>query len=125
MEWRRLLDGGAKRRFGLVFVFKLDRDFRWVTRMHDTLAAREVQGSGFHAVREGFDTRTALGQLPLNLLASRAEFELEVLRERVRAGMDRAPQTLHREEAGAKSTSVEKARKSERCRTKPGIWLPG
>ncbi len=39
--------------------------------------------------REGFATRTALGWLLLNLLASLAEFEVEVLSERVRAGMDR------------------------------------
>jgi DNA invertase Pin-like site-specific DNA recombinase len=90
VEWRRLLDDGAKRRFGLVLVFKLDRAFRSVKHMHDTLAAWEVQGVGFQSAREGFDTRTALGRLLLNLLASLAEFELEVLRERVRAGMDRA-----------------------------------
>ena len=42
------------------------------------------------SAREGFDTRTALGRLLLNLLASLAEFELEVLSERVKAGMDRA-----------------------------------
>lgn len=84
-----------------------------------------MQGIGFQSVRERFDTRTALGQLPLNLLASLAEFELEVLREQVRAGMDRAPQTSHREEAGEKGSSVEKGKKSEGYRTKPGICLPG
>lgn len=39
------------------------------------------------SAREGFDTSTALGRL---LLASLAEFELEVLSEGVKAGMDRA-----------------------------------
>ena len=58
--------------------------------MHDTLAVWEAQGIGFVSAREGFDTRTALGRLLLNLLASLAEFELEVLSERVKAGMDRA-----------------------------------
>ena len=33
---------------------------------------------------------TAMGRLLLNLLASLAEFELEMIRERVIAGMDRA-----------------------------------
>jgi DNA invertase Pin-like site-specific DNA recombinase len=88
--WRRLLDDSAKRRFKAVVVFKLDRAFRSVKHMHDTLTVWEAQGISFLSAREGFDTRTALGRLLLNLLASLAEFELEVLRERVRAGMERA-----------------------------------
>ena len=88
--WRKLLDDAAKRRFQAVLVFKLDRAFRSVKHTHDTLAVWEVQGIGFVSAREGFDTRTALGRLQLNLLASLAEFELEVLSERVKAGMDRA-----------------------------------
>ena len=89
-EWRRLLDAGARARFQAVLVFKLDRAFRSVKHMHDTLAVWEAQGMGFVSAREGFDTRTALGRLLLNLLASLAEFELEVLSERVKAGMERA-----------------------------------
>ena len=89
-EWRRMLDAGVRRQFQAVLVFKLDRAFRSVKHMHDTLAVWEVQGIGFVSAREGFDTRTAIGRLLLNLLASLAEFELEVLSERVRAGMDRA-----------------------------------
>ena len=88
--WRKLLDDAVKRRFHAVLVFKLDRAFRSVAHMHQTLAVWEAQGIGFVSAREGFDTRTALGRLLLNLLASLAEFELEVLSERVKAGMDRA-----------------------------------
>lgn len=88
--WRRLLDDAARRRFAAVLVFKLDRAFRSVKHMHDTLSAWETVGVGFVSAREGFDTHTPLGRLLLNLLASLAEFELDVLRERVRAGMERA-----------------------------------
>ena len=90
VAWRRLLSDGARKRFALFLVFKLDRAFRSVKDMHDTLAVWEVQGIGFQSVREGFDTRTAIGRFLLNLLASLAEFELELIRERVKAGMDRA-----------------------------------
>ena len=89
-EWRRLLDDAAKRRFKMVLVFKLDRAFRSVKHMHDTLAAWEIVGVSFKSSREQFDTSTALGRLLLNLLAALAEFELELIRERVKAGMDRA-----------------------------------
>ena len=90
VQWRRLLDDAAKRRFSAVLVFKLDRAFRSVKHMHDTLAAWELVGVNFQSLRERFDTSTALGRLLLNLLASLAEFELELIRERVKAGMDRA-----------------------------------
>ena len=94
--WRQLLDDAAKRRFQVVLVFKLDRAFRSVKDMHDTLAAWEVVGVSFQSVREQFDTTTALGRLLLNLLAALAEFELEMIRERVKAGMERARRQGHR-----------------------------
>ena len=90
VRWRDLLDDAAKKRFTVVLVFKLDRAFRSVKHMHDTLAAWEVVGVSFKSLREQFDTTTALGRLLLNLLAALAEFELEMIRERVKAGMERA-----------------------------------
>src|ERR671914_514428 len=90
LQWRQLLDDAAKRKFSIVLVFKLDRAFRSVKHMHDSLAAWELVGVSFKSLREQFDTTTALGRLLLNLLAALAEFELELIRERVRAGMERA-----------------------------------
>ena len=90
LAWRQLLDDAAKRKFTVVLVFKLDRAFRSVKHMHDILAAWEAVGVSFKSLGEQFDTSTALGRLLLNLLASLAEFELELIRERVKAGMERA-----------------------------------
>jgi len=90
LRWRDLLDDAAKRKFSVVLVFKLDRAFRSVKHMHDTLAAWELVGVSFKSIREQFDTTTAIGRLLMNLLAALAEFELEMIRERVKAGMDRA-----------------------------------
>ena len=94
--WRQLLDDAAKKRFSVVLVFKLDRAFRSVKHMHDTLAAWEAVNVSFKSLREQFETSTALGRLLLNLLASLAEFELELIRERVKAGMERARRQGHR-----------------------------
>ncbi len=96
IAWRQLLDDAARRRFSVVLVFKLDRAFRSVKHMHDTLAAWEMVGVSFKSFREQFDTSTALGRLLLNLLAALAEFELELIRERVKAGMERARRQGHR-----------------------------
>ena len=64
--WRRLLDDAAKKKFSVVLVFKLDRAFRSVKHMHDTLAAWELVGVSFKSIREQFDTSTALGRLLLS-----------------------------------------------------------
>lgn len=90
LRWRDLLDDAVKRKFSVVLVFKLDRAFRSVKHMHDTLTAWELVGVRFKSIREQFDTTTAIGRLLMNLLAALAEFELEMIRERVKAGMDRA-----------------------------------
>ena len=90
VAWRQLLDDAAKRKFKVVLVFKLDRAFRSVKHMHDTLTAWEMSGVSFQSVKDQFDTSTAIGRLLMNLLAALAEFELELIRERVKAGMDRA-----------------------------------
>ena len=90
VAWRELLDDAARKRFNVVLVFKLDRAFRSVKHMHDTLAAWEVVGVVFRSVREQFDTESPMGRLLLNMLGALAEFELELIRERVKAGMDRA-----------------------------------
>ncbi len=58
--------------------------------VHDALCTWETLGIAFKSLGEQFDTSTALGRLLLNLLAALAEFELELIRERVKAGMDRA-----------------------------------
>ena len=88
--WRELLDDCAKRKCKVVVVFKLDRAFRSVKDMHDTLAVWELLGVEFRSLREQFDTTTAVGRLLLTMVAAVAEFELEMIRERVKAGMDRA-----------------------------------
>ena len=88
--WRELLDDAARRRFKIVLVWRLDRAFRSVKDMHDTLSAWDLLGVGLRSRQEDLDTSTAIGRLLMNLLASIAEFEMELIRERVKAGMERA-----------------------------------
>ena len=88
--WKRLQDDAIQHRLDAVLVFKLDRAFRSVKHMHDTLAIWGALSVGFLSAQEGFDTATPIGRLLLNLLASLAEFELDTISERVRAGMVRA-----------------------------------
>ena len=88
--WKALQDDALKHRFEAVLVFKLDRAFRSVKHLHDMLSVWDKIPIGFLSAQEGFDTTTATGRLLMNILGSLAEFELEMIRERVVAGMDRA-----------------------------------
>ena len=92
MAWRTLLSDAGRRPkpFDTVVAFKLDRAFRSVKDMHDTLAAWDMVNVGFQTCIERFDTTSAIGRLTMNVLGSVAEFEVEMIRERVLAGMDRA-----------------------------------
>ena len=91
--WRQLLDDVVKSKINIVLVYRLDRAFRSVKHMHDTLSVWESLGVDFKSVCEGFDTSSAQGRLLLNILAALAEFELAMISERVRSGMDRVKAT--------------------------------
>jgi len=91
--WRQLLDDVVKSKINIVLVYRLDRAFRSVKHMHDTLSVWESLGVDFKSVCEGFDTSSAQGRLLLNILAALAEFELAMISERVRSSMDRVKAT--------------------------------
>ncbi len=63
--WKRLQDDAIAHRFEAVWVLKLDRAFRSVKHMHDTLATWDPLLVGVLSAQEGFDTATPLGQLLL------------------------------------------------------------
>ena len=80
VAWRTLLEDATNHRFAAVVVWKLDRAFRSVKDMHDTLSVWGPLGISFHSQREQFDTSTAFGRLWRNILAALSEFELETIR---------------------------------------------
>lgn len=45
---------------------------------------------GFHSLTEGIDTTSAAGRLVLGIIASLAEFERQLIRERTVAGLEAA-----------------------------------
>jgi len=92
-EWRDLLDQTAKRRVDVILVWKLDRAFRSVAHMAQTVEQLRRWGVGLRSYSEPWlDTsgESPVGDLMLNILASFAQFERALIAERVKAGMDRA-----------------------------------
>src|ERR1700712_3619092 len=89
----RLLEAARRREIDVVLVWRLDRWGRSVTDLLATLQELEHLGVGFVSLTEALDLTTAAGRAMAALLAVFAEFEREILRGRVRAGLAHARQT--------------------------------
>lgn len=89
-ERERLLQSARRREIDVVLVWRLDRWGRSLTDLVVTLRELTELGLGFVSVTEAFDLTTPTGRAMAGLLAVFAEFEREILRERVKAGLARA-----------------------------------
>ena len=92
----RLLEAARRREIDGVLVWRLDRWGRSVTDLLATLQELEHLGVGFVSLTEALDLTTPAGRAMAGLLAVFAEFEREILRERVRAGLAQARQNGQR-----------------------------
>jgi DNA invertase Pin-like site-specific DNA recombinase len=86
----KLLDAARRREIDVVLVWRLDRWGRSVTDLLATLQELEHLGVGFVSLTEALDLTTPAGRAMAGLLAIFAEFEREILRDRVRAGLAHA-----------------------------------
>src|SRR5437870_466429 len=92
----KLLEAARRREIDVVLVWRLDRWGRSVTDLLATLQELEHLGVGFVSLTEALDLTTTAGRAMAGLLAVFAEFEREILRERVRAGLAQARQNGQR-----------------------------
>jgi DNA invertase Pin-like site-specific DNA recombinase len=89
--WRAMLEAASKRKFDLLLVHRLDRAFRSVPEAASTLERLRGWGIGFRSLQESWiDTTSPFGEALYYITAAYASLERGILRERVRAGMDRA-----------------------------------
>jgi DNA invertase Pin-like site-specific DNA recombinase len=82
-----MLAACRKRRFGAVVVYRYDRFARSLHQLVNALAEFEALGIQFVSLHEGVDTSTPNGRLVFGIFASIAEFERELIRDRVRSGI--------------------------------------
>ncbi|MEG3086838.1 recombinase family protein [Sphingomonas sp. PB4P5] len=72
-------------------VTRLDRLARSAADLHAIVARLSTKGVGFRCLQQGgMDTDTSTGKLLLGVLASIAEFETDIRKERQREGIERA-----------------------------------
>lgn len=73
-----------------VLCWRLDRWFRSLKDVVNTLSYLTSKGVIFISLKDGIDLGSSTGRLMANLLACFAQFELEVIRERVKSGLENA-----------------------------------
>jgi DNA invertase Pin-like site-specific DNA recombinase len=83
----RLLAECRKRQVDAVVVYCYDRFARSLRQLVNALEEFRALGIDFVSLHEGVDTSTPNGRLVFGIFASIAEFERELIRDRVRSGL--------------------------------------
>lgn len=86
-ELDRLLADCRKRKVDAVVVYRYDRFARSLRQLVNALEEFRALRIDFISLHEGVDTSTPNGRLVFGIFASIAEFERELIRERVRSGL--------------------------------------
>ena len=90
---KSLMQVAKRRQIDAVVVWSFDRFARSMRQLVDALDSFQALGISFISLREGIDTTTANGRLVFGIFASLAQFEKELIRERVLLGLSRAKET--------------------------------
>ncbi len=83
----RLLSDCRKRLVDAVIVYRYDRFARSLRQLVNALDEFRALGIDFVSLHEGVDTSTPNGRLVFGIFATIAEFERELIRDRVRSGL--------------------------------------
>jgi DNA invertase Pin-like site-specific DNA recombinase len=89
-ELDRLMRDARRRRFDVVLVYRYDRFARSLRHLVNALEVFRALGIEFVSIHEGVDTSTPNGRLIFGIFASIAEFERELIRDRVKSGLRNA-----------------------------------
>jgi DNA invertase Pin-like site-specific DNA recombinase len=85
-----LMKNARKRQFDVVLVWKFDRFARSLKQLIESLDEFSSLGIDFVSYTEGVDTTTPTGQLLFHIVGAVAQFERDLIAERVRAGLAHA-----------------------------------
>jgi len=83
-DLQRLLADITAGRVDIVVVYKIDRLTRSLADFAKIVEILDVRSASFVSVTQQFNTTTSMGRLTLNVLLSFAQFEREVIGERIR-----------------------------------------
>lgn len=90
-SFKQLIEKCRQRKFDIVLVWKLDRAFRSLRDTVNTLHEFGEIGVEFVSLKDnGLDMTTSMGKLMIHIVAAFAAFEADMIRARVKAGLDNA-----------------------------------
>ena len=89
-EFNRLMDDVRLRKIDLVIVYKIDRFSRSIQHFLKIMQELKNKNIGFISITQPIDTTSSTGELLMNILACFAQFERDLIRERVKLGKDRS-----------------------------------
>jgi DNA invertase Pin-like site-specific DNA recombinase len=86
---KALMDASRRKQISAVICWDFSRFARSMRHLVEALDVFRAWGISFISIREGIDTSTANGRLVFGIFASLAEFERELIRERVLLGLQK------------------------------------
>jgi len=86
----RLMKGAWTGQFHAVVVWRFDRFARSTKHLITALETFRSIHVGFVSLQEQFDTSTPIGQAMFTIIGAMAQLERDIIRERVKAGLERA-----------------------------------
>ena len=88
--FKEMMDLARQRKFDVLLVWKLDRLSRSLKDLINTLDELGHLGIDFNSYDNKIDTSTPTGKLVFQIIGAVAEFERDIISERVRAGLRNA-----------------------------------
>ena len=85
-----LLKAAVRRDFDAIAVWSIDRLGRSLQHLVETVNELQAVGVDLYIHQQAIDTSTPAGKLTFSVFGALAEYERSLIRERVRAGLDRA-----------------------------------
>lgn len=117
----QLLKDCTKRRFDLVMCWDISRLGRSVQNLIEIMNELQSMRIDLFFLQQGMDTSTASGRMMFSVFGALAEYERELIRERVIAGQDRARRSGVK--FGRPKTITENTRQTIRLMREQGLGI--
>lgn len=89
-QFNRLMDDVRLKKIDLVMVYKIDRLARSIQHFLKIIQELKNKNIGFISITQPIDTTSSTGELLMNILACFAQFERNLIKERVKLGKNRS-----------------------------------
>jgi DNA invertase Pin-like site-specific DNA recombinase len=89
-ELNKVLALAKQRKIDVLLTWKVDRLGRSLRHLVNTIGELDAVGVSFVSLKDSLDFTTPAGRLTFNVIGSMAQFERDLIRERVKSGMQNA-----------------------------------